>query len=80
VPVKSTVTVKQNAGYTQVTLPVMPLGAGTIKAIKVAFKHKSTAGKMLVDDASLIHTPGGGRRSSGVLPPPLAPSGFRGGN
>jgi hypothetical protein len=79
-PVKSKMTVHQNAAYTQVALPAMTLSTGTITAVKVIFNHRSAAGNLFIDDVSLIHTPLAGRRSSDVLPPPEAPNGFRSSN
>ena len=81
-PVKTKLTVKQHTAYTQRATPDYVLTAGTVDQIKVTFQHKSAAGSVYVDDVSLLHTPGGGSRGtrSEILPPPLAPSGFRGGN
>ena len=76
-PVRSKITVRRNATYTLVSLPAMLL-TGQVEKIKVLFKHKSTAGKVLIDDVSLIHTIPGGRVSD-VLPPSEV-DGFRGGN
>ncbi len=81
IPVKTKLTVKQHAGYTQREVPDYALTSGTVDQIKVTFQHMSPAGTVYVDDASLIHTPGGTRsRSDAPLPPPIAPQGFRGGN
>lgn len=55
-----------------------PLPANLTK-LKLSLTHVSTSGKLTLDEVSVrIEKAAGGRASSGVLPPPVAPLGFRG--
>ena len=76
-PVISKITVKRNAAYTLISLPTLQI-TGVVEQVRITFKHKSEAGKVWIDDVSLVHAPAGGRNTGVLLP--SRTDGFRGGN
>jgi hypothetical protein len=76
---KTKLTVLQNAVFTQHALATYFLTGADVSNIKLMFKHRSQAGKVWLDDASIYHTPSL-PRSADVMPLPDAPDGFHGSN
>lgn len=67
----------------QIDLPITLAAGETVANVKLQFKDRSLSGKVYVDAVSVtVDTPAVPRAAtrSPVLPPPAAPSGFRGGN
>lgn len=68
--------------YSHITIPTLTLDGRTVKKIIVLFKHKSTAGKLWLDGATLMLHKSGSRDASGgeLLPVPPAADTSNSGN
>ncbi|MBK9124768.1 MAG: right-handed parallel beta-helix repeat-containing protein [Chloroflexi bacterium] len=70
-------------GLHEIILPIALLPGEMVTEVSVMFTDKSQSGKVYVDAVSLTVTAPNAPRTetrAGILPPPVAPSGFRGGN
>ncbi|MBK9124770.1 MAG: hypothetical protein IPM16_16840 [Chloroflexi bacterium] len=82
--IKQKINFDQAGAYSQhqIVVPVTLAVGETVTKVTVIFNDKSQSGKVHVDAVSLTIEPTAPRTvtRSDVLPPPAAPSGFRGGN
>ena len=67
--------------YTLVTESTLPNGFGEADSVTLTIKHKALSGKTFIDKIGLLQVSRqASTRSTGVVPPPDAPDGFRGTN
>lgn len=80
-PVKCKLTSSPASASVQVPVTTICAAPPNITKLKLSLIHVSTSGKLTLDEVSVrLEKAAAGRASSGVLPPPIAPIGFRGGN